>query len=489
MKLYRYLSILLCLLCLPWLGNYPQARAITEVRVEAIPNIAGAPAIYKFHFSIEKKVERLDWITLYFPAEIEFPPPPDPNIIPPPRPPWPPRDPCCPGKEPVFDYEKKTITFESPIEIDPKIEGYRDIIITVPLDFGIRNPEKSGSYIFGIATKPEPEKVESEAVEIIAPSDQRKIISCEVKSGSSKVKILESNVSWAKQLEIASSLDLLSSASSSAFYISTEDIASVFDAHALKSIDSKNKVNHFQWIFRSNERVRFSYTEAGNSGRLDFSPLYINGKEYPWKHPPRMEKKSSGDRAQAVFVDIAGILIHLNCIRNIQSKDRSLYFEDSFGKNYALDYWNANLRIVQAGENYSYDYYLWSPVQIVNARMRIDLSFFVFHLLDLHKVVYDQYEPYQWEINYFCSDFRAKSWNFLFYYDSSPHKEKLKDVIPLEINGKLLQWNPIILDSKNELKREVEYTQVLAPLRSFFEAMKATIEWNETEESVKISFP
>jgi hypothetical protein len=485
MKLYRYLSILLCFLCLPWLGSYPQARAITEVRVEAIPNIAGAPAIYKFHFSIEKKVERLDWITLYFPAEIEFPPPPDPNIIPPPRHPGTP----CPRREPNFDYEKKTITFESHISMDPAIEGYRDITVTVPLDFGIRNPEKAGSYIFGIATKPEPEKVESEAVEIIAPSDQRKIISCEVKSGSSKVKILESNVSWAKQLEIASSLDLLSSASSSAFYISTEDIASVFDAQVLKSIDSKNKVNSFQWIFRSNERVRFSYTEAGNSGRLDFSPLYINGKEYPWKHPPRMEKKSSGDRAQAVFVDIAGILIHLNCIRNIQSKDRSLYFEDSFGKSYALDYWNANLRIVQAGENYSYDYYLWSPVQIVNARMRIDLSFFVFHLLDLHRVVYDQYEPYQWGINYFCSDFRARSWNFLFYYDSSPHKEKLKDVIPLEINGKLLQWNPIILDSKNELKREAEYTQVLAPLRSFFEAMKATIEWNETEESVKISFP
>jgi hypothetical protein len=485
MKLSRCLSILLCLMCLPWLGNFPQAKAITGVKVEAIPNIAGAPAVYKFHFSIEKKVETGDWIILYFPAEIEFPPPPDPNIIPPPRHPGTP----CPRLEPVFDYEKKAISFESHIELNPDIEGYRDISVTLPLDMGIRNPEKIGSYIFGIATKPEPEKAESEAVEIIAPSDQRKIISCEMKPGSRTVKINESNVSWAKQLTISSSLDLLSSAPSSAFYVSTRDIASVFDAYPILSIDSKNKVHYFQWIFRSNERVRFSYAEVGSLGRLEFSPLFINGKELPWKHPPRMGKKSSEDQVETVFIDIASILVHLNCFQNIQSKERWLHFEDSFGKTYALDYWNANLRVVQSGENYSYDYQLWSPVEIVNARMRMDLNFFIFHLLNLNTVDYYQYEPYQWEINHHCSDFRGKSWNFLLYYDSTPHKERLKDVIPLLIDGKLLQWNPIILDSKNVLKRDLEHTQVLAPLRNFFEAMKATIEWNEAEEFVRVSFP
>lgn len=485
MKLSRCLSILLCLLCLPWLGNYPQAKAITGVKVEAIPNIAGAPAVYKFHFSIEKKVETGDWIILYFPAEIEFPPPPDPDIIPPPRPPGTP----CPKKEPVFDYEKKTITFESYVSMDPAIEGYRDITATLPLDMGIRNPEKSGSYTFGIATKPEPEKAESDAVEITAPSDQRKIMSCEMKPGSRIVKINESNVSWAKQLELNSSLDLLSSAPSSAFYVSVGDIASAFDAYPILSIDSKNKTHHYQWIFRSNERVRFSFAEVGSLGREEFSPLYINGKELPWKHPPRMEKASSSDQSQVLFIDIGSFLTSLACFTKVEAKGGVLHFADTFGKTYALDYWNSNLRIVQAGESYSYDYLLWSPVEIVNARMRMDLNFFVFHLLSLNAVEYYQYEPYQWEISHHCSDFRGKSWNFLLYYDSTPHKERLKDVIPLLIDEKLLQWNPIVLDSKNVLKRDIEHTQVLAPLRTFFEAMKARIEWNEAEEFVRVSFP
>ena len=117
--------------------SIPKASAVEKVYMEITPNYTGTNAEYRFCFTIQKKLKVRQWIQLKFPKDIVFP-----SEIPDVPNPYP----YCPINV-EWDMENKTIRFESHIEIDPAVEGYRDIAVTIPTSFQICNPEKPGSYV------------------------------------------------------------------------------------------------------------------------------------------------------------------------------------------------------------------------------------------------------------------------------------------------------------------------------------------------------
>jgi hypothetical protein len=155
----------------------PQASyAIKNHWMEVIPRKVATGATYKFHFTIEKKLEVHDYIKLWWPVESTFP------IIP--------EDPAARAKELTRIIEsmsiglspcsacqglpiivdtpnEKSIQFNSHIALDPAIEGYSDITITVPDVVGIKNPAKPGNYVYRIANKVEPTPIPSAPVTIV----------------------------------------------------------------------------------------------------------------------------------------------------------------------------------------------------------------------------------------------------------------------------------------------------------------------------------
>jgi hypothetical protein len=175
----QFISVLLSTILLVgiFLFSSPGSSfAIKDHWMEVVPRKVATGATYKFHFSIEKKLEVHDWIKLWWPVESTFPKiPEDPAA----------RNkeltriiesmsiglsPCsaCQGLPIIVDTPtEKSIQFNSHIALDPAIEGYRDITITVPDVVGIKNPEKPGSYVYRIANKVEPTPVPSTPVAIV----------------------------------------------------------------------------------------------------------------------------------------------------------------------------------------------------------------------------------------------------------------------------------------------------------------------------------
>ena len=150
------------------------AKAINNVWMEVLPRKVSSKATYKIHFSIEKKLEVHDWIKLVWPQDTKLPPLPEDPIK---------RDeerkriiesmsiglsPCsaCQGL-PIIDYKENSLMFNTHIALDPTIEGYQDIVITVPDRVGVVNPTKPGKYVFKIATKVEPTMAPSAPYEIV----------------------------------------------------------------------------------------------------------------------------------------------------------------------------------------------------------------------------------------------------------------------------------------------------------------------------------
>ena len=161
--------------------NPSPVKAIKSFTVEVMNPELGAESGYKFHFTIEKTVEIHDYIKMLLPAGSIFEKIPIDTPIDPPRPPSP-----CPSYYPEVEYQEDNsilIKFISHIRLDPSIAGYRDIDITIPKSPNIQdadgnwftikffNPKNPGKYIYKIATKPEPEYVESIPVEFVKQSE------------------------------------------------------------------------------------------------------------------------------------------------------------------------------------------------------------------------------------------------------------------------------------------------------------------------------
>jgi len=176
-KLFVGLVISFSLFAGWWVFPPPQqASAITDHWMEVLPRKVDTGATYRFHFTIEKKLLVHDWIKLWWPVEVTFPKiPEDPSE----------RkkeltriiesmsiglSPCsaCQGLPVIVDTPtEKSISFNSHIELNPEIEGYKDIVITVPDVVGITNPKQTGEYVFKIANKVEPTPVPSAPFKIV----------------------------------------------------------------------------------------------------------------------------------------------------------------------------------------------------------------------------------------------------------------------------------------------------------------------------------
>jgi hypothetical protein len=135
------------------------------------PRKIATPSTYRYVFTIEKKLEVHDWIRLGFPRG---------TIIDPPIPTDPHEretrlkqiiesmsiglSPCsaCQGL-PIIQYypdgSMETLQFNTHIALDPLVEGYSIITITVPDVCGFVTPASKGTYDYKIATKAEPTTV------------------------------------------------------------------------------------------------------------------------------------------------------------------------------------------------------------------------------------------------------------------------------------------------------------------------------------------
>ena len=141
---------------------------IQNFYLEIKPRKVGLQATYIFHFTIEKKIEVHQSITLVWPPG---------TTINPPLPEDPKEknerlkqiiesmsiglSPCssCQGL-PIIETDKQgflKLTFNTHIELNPDIPGYKNIYVTVPDRCGFSNPKTAGTYTYKVATAPEPE--------------------------------------------------------------------------------------------------------------------------------------------------------------------------------------------------------------------------------------------------------------------------------------------------------------------------------------------
>ncbi len=148
-----------------------KASAIYDHHMNVFPRKVDTIATYQFKFSIEEILSVSDWIKLEWPVEVTFPTLPEDRAE---------RDrelkriiesmsiglsPCtaCQGLPIITDTAtEKSIRFNTHVELNPDIEGYRDITITVPDVVGIRTPKEPGEYVFRISNQAEPTPVPSE---------------------------------------------------------------------------------------------------------------------------------------------------------------------------------------------------------------------------------------------------------------------------------------------------------------------------------------
>jgi hypothetical protein len=173
-KRFLFLMIAISLLGSSFL-NIPYTTAIVDFHMIIQPRKIGVATTYKFVSTIEKKLIVHQYIKLGFPQG---------TIIDPPIP-TDPHDreerlkriiesmsiglsPCsaCQGLPDIQYYEDgsmKSLKFNTHIDLDPKVEGYSTIIVTVPDVCGFVTPIKPGQYIYKFSTQVEPTEVQTKA--------------------------------------------------------------------------------------------------------------------------------------------------------------------------------------------------------------------------------------------------------------------------------------------------------------------------------------
>jgi len=190
-KKLLFLVVIISLLA-STIAYVPTALGIKDFHMTIQPRKVGVPATYKFIFTIERKMEVHDWIKLGFPKG---------TIIEPPIPTDPHEkevrlkqiiesmsiglSPCsaCQGL-PIIQYyddgSMESLMFNTHIALDPNVEGYSIIIVTVPDVCGFVTPKKPGVYDYKIADKVEPTtmtaKIELVESQIGVPSGVPEVI-------------------------------------------------------------------------------------------------------------------------------------------------------------------------------------------------------------------------------------------------------------------------------------------------------------------------
>jgi hypothetical protein len=167
-------ALLLIAFALPESIFLSSVHAIHDFRVEVKPRRISTRASYTLYLKLDKALEVHDWIKIRFPQGTKLP---ELSQNPERR-----REelkriiesiyigtsPCssCQGL-PEIDYAENSIRFNVHLGLDPNIEGYETIKISVTDRVGIINPDNPGWYQLSISTTRENTPVKSEAYEIV----------------------------------------------------------------------------------------------------------------------------------------------------------------------------------------------------------------------------------------------------------------------------------------------------------------------------------
>jgi hypothetical protein len=443
----------------------PHANAVKKVYMEITPNFTGANAEYKFSFTIQKKLEVKQWIQLKFPKEIEFP-----SEIPDVPNPYP----YCPINV-EWDMENKTIRFETHIELNPAVEGYQDIQVTIPTSFQICNPEKPGSYVFALRTEAEPDWVNSEPFEIVQGVPSAKMVSCLFKDGLNTARIQEETYAWSRQITLQNAPPS-SLTPKESFYICINDLqAEIFDFSFRQW--SSDSIEHFEFKNHANHRLQFSLDSLKDKNK--FSNPIFDGEEKKWTHPPILSENE-------IYIDIYELAFFFGY--KMQKEDNQpVVIKNTRGRSFTLYPSTRQVHVKQA-TMYAYHYQLGHPSTYINTKFRVDLHFVLYKYLETLTWEKNEFEPDQWRIKCTGLDRYQKTWEFTFYRDTTPGKEHYKDVVLLTINGEQIEWNPIVLDPSEEISPYSIDAQFLVPIVDFFKAVSLDIEENEDEEGILIHF-
>ena len=448
--------------------SIPKASAVKKMYMEITPNYTGTNADYRFCFTIQKKLEYGQWIQLKFPKEIVFPSE-KPDI---PRP-----NPHCPDPyaDAVWDMENKTIRLAINMELNPAIEGYQDIQVTIPTSFQICNPEKPGSYVFAVRTEAEPDWVNSEPFEIVKGVPSAKMVSCLFKDGLDTARIEEETYAWSRQETLHN--DLPSSLTpKDSFYIHLNDLkADIFDFSIRRWVSGNTK--HFEIKNHANHQLQFSLDIVED--KSVFSNPIFDGEEKKWTHPPIMNESE-------IYIDIYELAFFFG-YKMQREENQPVLIKNTRGRSFTIYPTTRQVHIKQASM-YVYHYQLGHPTTYINTKFRVDLNFVLYKYLETLKWEKNEFEPNQWQIKCTGLDRYQKTWEFIFFRDTTPGNEHYKDVVLLSINGRQVVWNPIVLDASEEISPHVIDAQFLVPIIDFFKVVPLHTELREEEGEVYVRF-
>lgn len=458
----KLLAWVLCLVVLCCAFSTPKVHAITNCDVVVIPNIPGAMAEYVFYFSIEKKVEMYDYIKLHFPKDIIFPE----------------QKPTPPGSDIMFDHEQKTIILRSNIALDPLIEGYRDIKLTLPRSLGIKNPPISGIYHFGVSTKNEPKETKSN--EVVISRNHTSILECKMIPGSTAVRITEASKPFQRSFAIHPPLLKKNLNSLSALYIPVEHFGEYFNMSFYQNTSSNTEDVLYSWINRSNQRLQFRKNSEG------ISPPLVNGIEKKWINPPFI----FGTTSKGLYVDIHSMMKLFNY--PFQSNEDTGYFSyrDPFGLEYLFNRKNLILEVKRINYQYDYDYQLLSPTKQINGDLHIDINFFIFHLwstMEITKTSIETNEGYKTELVYLGKDENNNNWKVFFSYLAGYEKITLEGV-KVFLNDHELEIPKQILECGDYLNPMLDHAQVLVSLNTIVSLMGGNVFHNKLTSEFYATF-
>ncbi len=460
----RLLIGLLSVALLPWASLTPKTYAITNFDVIVTPNIPSAQAEYVFSFSIEKVVQVFDRICLQFPEDIVFPES-EKDLSDPFLPAWP---------EIKINHEKKTISFLSHIELNPSIEGYRDIRIRIPRSLGIKNPSTSGAYYFGISTTAEPKMKKSNAV--IISRKPASILHCTMLAGSSVVSVNEIKKSYNKKYLINHASEIFNINPLAGLFIPVEHFGSYFGMSFYKDFSSKANKTTYTWINRSNRRLVFQKNSEG------FSNPHVDGVEKQWINVPFILNNQKND----LLIDLHSMM-RLFDYPLIYIEDTDYYmYRDPFGSEYLFNRKNFTMEAKQVEQVYLYDYHLLSPIEKINNDLHIDLNFFMFHLWSTLEVKETKNQN-EIEIAYFGKDENNNLWNVNFIYLSTGDHFELKH-IEIVFNDQIITVSHQILPSQEIISPKIDHSQVLVSLDPIISLMGANLTWQKTYSEASVTF-
>jgi hypothetical protein len=462
MNIRRVLIGILCAVLLPWVGFNPKALAITACDVVVTPNIPGAQAEYIFYFSIEKKVEVYDWICLQFPKDIIFPE----------------LEEFDDSIEMRFDHYNKTITFLSHIALDPSIEGYRDIRITLPRSLGIKNPPTSGAYYFGISTKTERKMKKSN--EVVISRNPTSILECDISVGSSVVHIKEVSKPYKRKYAIhppllKKNLNLLS-----ASYVPVQHFGTYFDMTFFQNLSPVTNEIVYTWINRSKQRLEFRMNSEG------VSPPFVDGIEQKWMNPPFIFSQTS----KVLYVDIHSMMKLFAYTLHDYEQTEYFSYRDPFGLEYLFNRNNLILEVSRISPQYVYDYHLLSPAQAIDGDLHIDLNFFIFHLWSMMEITETKIKSSdgeETELVYSGKDENNNLWKVNFTYLSTNNQLTLTHV-KIYLNNHEIDVPKLILPCREVIGPKIDQTQVLVSLKTIITFMGAQYTTRRTSPEVSVTF-